>query len=420
MAKNKQRRDPGRLLVSASMLFFASAFILIAIKQNPIDLTALGLALGVPLMLWIGTMVLPKIFPGDKLLLTLANFLCGVGVTVLYSVSPSRGLQQAYYYGVGICAMLIVTMVIRFIGQRWRWPVRLLWIASLGLLALPLVIGRETNGARNWFYVGGVSVQPSEIVKLSLLLVLAYFMSKRKMLPWLVFSVGCLGLLMLQKDLGTALMYYGTTLLLYYASSSNLLMTAIGLGGGVGAAVLGYQMFAHVKVRVAIWQNPWRDVEGSGYQIIQSLMAIASGGLFGVGLGLGTPTIIPVYESDMIFAVICEQFGILFGVCVLLMYVALIWRGATIARAARSRFHALLAMGCAVLLGLQTFVIVGGVIKMIPLTGVTMPFISYGGTSLVSSLCLIGMLQGVASINQDDLDEDTRLATLGMEGEDWA
>lgn len=416
----KARRDPGRLLVSASMLFFSSAFILIAFKQSPPDWTALGLAAGVPAILWIGTMVLPKIFPGDKLLLTLTNFLCAIGVLVLYSVSPEKGLQQAYYYALGVPAMLIVTMGIRLVKSRWKWLVRLLWPLSLGLLALPLIIGREINGARAWVMVGGVSLQPSEVVKLSLLLILSYYMGQRRMLPWLVFSVGCLGVLMLQKDLGTALMYYAATLFLYFASTSNLVLTGLGLLGGGGAAVMGYKMFAHVKKRVAIWQNPWRDMEGSGYQIIQALMAIASGGLFGVGLGLGTPTIIPVYESDMIFAVICEQFGIIFGLCVLLMYVALVWRGATIALNARTRFHALLAMGCVVLLGVQTFVIVGGVIKLIPLTGVTMPFISYGGTSLMSSLCLMGMLQGVASLNEDDLAEDARLAQIGAdEQEGW-
>ena len=205
--------------------------------------------------------------------------------------------------------------------------------------------------------------------------------------------------------------------MLYYASSSNLLMTGVGLMGGAGAAVAGYKMFAHVKKRVAIWRNPWSDYDNSGYQIVQSLMAIASGGLFGVGLGLGSPRTIPVYHTDFIFAVICEQFGVIFGLFVLLMYVAIIWRGATIAMAARRSFHGLLAMGCTLMLGLQTFVIIGGVIKLIPLTGVTMPFVSYGGTSLVSSLCLAGLLQGVASLNEDDLDEDTRLATMDVPGE---
>ena len=408
MARN--RKDPGKLLSSAVMLFYFSAFLLIACKDYAWQ--GFALALAVPAMIWIGTNLLPRFFPSDRLLLSLTNFLCALGVLVLYSTEPEYAYNQAMYYGIGIGAMIVCVWVVRLI-RSWRIPVLLLMPVSLVLLTLPLLIGRETNGATNWFYVGGISVQPSEIVKLSLLIILSYYMSRHRLLPWLVFSVCCLALLMLQKDLGTALMYYGTTLMLYYASSSNLLLTGVGLAGGAGAAVLGYQMFAHVKKRVAIWLNPWSDYENSGFQIIQGLMAIASGGLIGVGLGLGSPKTIPVYYTDFIFAVICEQFGVIFGLCVLLMYVALIWRGATTAMAARRSFHGLLAMGCTLMLGLQTFVIIGGVIKMIPLTGVTMPFVSYGGTSLVSSLCLVGLLQGVASLNEDDLEEDTRLALLG-------
>ena len=190
-------------------------------------------------------------------------------------------------------------------------------------------------------------------------------------------------------------------------------MVSVLVLGGCGAAVAGYQMFAHVKKRVAIWLNPWSDYDNAGYQIVQGLMALASGGLIGCGLGLGSPKTIPVYHTDFIFAVICEQFGLIFGLCVLAMYVAIIWRGATTAMAARRSFHGLLAMGCTVLIALQTFTIIGGVIKLVPLTGVTMPFVSYGGTSLVSSLCLVGLLQGVGSLNNDDLDEDTELAMMG-------
>mgnify|MGYP003306998982 CR=1 FL=1 len=406
------RRDPGKLLSSAVMLFYFSAFLLLWLKDFAWQAAALAVA--VPVMIWLGVNFLPRLFPADKLLLSLTNFLCALGVLVLYATNPAYAYQQAVYYGVGLVAMVVCIYLVRII-KHWRIPVYLLMPVSLALLALPLIIGRETNGAKNWFYVGSLSVQPSEIVKLSLLLIISHFMSRRKFLPWLIFAVGCLGLLMLQKDLGTALMYYGVTLMLYYASSSNLLLTGIGLAGGAGAAVLGYKMFAHVKRRVAIWQNPWSDYDNAGYQLVQGLMAIASGGLFGVGLGLGSPRTIPVYHTDFIFAVICEQFGVIFGLCVLLMYVAIIWRGATTAMAARTSFHGLLAMGATLMIGLQTFVIIGGVIKLIPLTGVTMPFVSYGGTSLVSSMCLIGLLQGVASLNEDDLDEDTRLAMLGSE-----
>ena len=408
MARNK--KDPGRRLSSAVMLFYFCAFLLIACKDFAWQ--GFALALAVPAMIWVGTNFLPKLFPSDRLLLSLTNFLCALGVLVLYYTEPDYAYHQAMYYGVGILAMIVCVWIVRLV-RSWRIPVLLLIPLSLALLALPLVIGRETNGAKNWFYVAGISVQPSEIVKLSLLIIVSYYMSRHRMLPWLFFAVNCLGILMLQKDLGTALMYYGTTLMLFYASSGNLFLTGLGLAGGAGAAVMGYKMFAHVKKRVAIWLNPWSDYENSGFQIVQSLMAIASGGLFGVGLGLGSPKTIPVYYTDFIFAVICEQFGLIFGLCVLLMYVAIIWRGATTAMAARTSFHGLLAMGCTIMLGLQTFVIIGGVIKMIPLTGVTMPFVSYGGTSLVSSLCLVGLLQGVASLNDDDLKEDTRLAMLG-------
>ncbi len=406
------RRDPARLLARTVMLFFFCAFFLLFLKDFAWQ--AAALALGVPAVIWLGTNLLPRLFPTDKLLLSLTNFLCALGVLVLYATNPAYAYQQALYYGVGLFAMVFCIYLVRII-RHWRLPVLLLMPVSLALLALPLVIGKETNGAKNWFYVGSLSVQPSEIVKLSLLLILSYFMGRRKLLPWLIFSVGCLGLLMLQKDLGTALMYYGVTLMLFYASSGNLALTGLGLAGGAGAAVMGYKLFAHVKRRVAIWQNPWSDYDNAGYQLVQSLMAIASGGLFGVGLGLGYPRTIPVYHTDFIFAVICEQFGVIFGLCVLLVYVAIIWRGATTAMAARTSFHGLLAMGATLLLGLQTFVIIGGVIKLIPLTGVTMPFVSYGGTSLVSSMCLIGLVQGVASLNEDDLDEDTRLAMLGSE-----
>lgn len=406
------RRDPGKLLSSAVMLFYFSAFLLLWLKDFAWQAAALAVA--VPVMIWLGVNFLPRLFPADKLLLSLTNFLCALGVLMLYATNPAYAYQQAVYYGVGLVAMVVCIYLVRII-KHWRIPVYLLMPVSLALLALPLIIGREINGAKNWFYVGSLSVQPSEIVKLSLLLIISHFMSRRKFLPWLIFAVGCLGLLMLQKDLGTALMYYGVTLMLYYASSSNLLLTGIGLAGGAGAAVLGYKMFAHVKRRVAIWQNPWSDYDNAGYQLVQGLMAIASGGMFGVGLGLGSPRTIPVYHTDFIFAVICEQFGVIFGLCVLLMYVAIIWRGATTAMAARTSFHGLLAMGATLMIGLQTFVIIGGVIKLIPLTGVTMPFVSYGGTSLVSSMCLIGLLQGVASLNEDDLDEDTRLAMLGSE-----
>lgn len=414
----KRKRDPGLPLSSAVTGFFFLAFLLLFVRNCYLHGTAkafsehwqgLALAFAVPLLNVLTTDLLPRLFPADRLLLALTNFLCALGVLMLYRTKPAIAYQQATYYFVGLVAMVICIYIVRVVRsfRFLTWPMML---AALGLIALPLLIGTEVNGATNWIRVGSLSLQPSEVVKLCLVIVISRFMADRRFWPWFIFSCACLGVLMLQKDLGTALLYFGTTLLLYYAASGNLLVTGIGVAAGAGAATAGYFMFSHVRRRVYVWLDPWQDFNDAGYQIIQSLMAIASGGLFGVGLGLGSPTIIPVYESDFIFAVICEQFGLIFGLCVLLMYVAIIWRGAATAMAARTRFHGLLAMGCTTMIGLQTFVIIGGVLKLIPLTGVTMPFVSYGGTSLVSSLCLVGLLQGVVSLNEDALKEDARLA----------
>lgn len=405
---SKKRSTPDKRFCSVIMLFYFSAFLLISLKEQ-IHWQGILLSVLVPVLFYIATMWLPKFFPADKLLLSIANFLCALGVLILYSTDmdagTSRGLQQALYYGVGILAMLMCILVVRYVSN---WDV-MIWVVvflAVILLALPLAIGTEQNGATNWINVGGTSLQPSEVVKLALILVLSYFMSRRQMLPWLLFGLFSLGVLMLQKDLGTALIYYFTALFMYYGWYGNVLMTGLGVVGGAGAAVMGYAMFAHVKKRVAIWRNPWAYPETSGYQIIQALMAIASGGLFGVGLGLGAPRVIPVYFTDCIFAVICEQFGILFGLLVLVMYVILLLRGTSIALKSRSGFHGLVAMGATVMIGIQTFIIIGGVLKLIPLTGVTMPFVSYGGTSLVSCMGLIGLIQGVASVNQDRLNYD--------------
>ena len=405
----KKKKAPASRLSVLVMVFYFLAFLLLALR----DQSVLGyiLAVAVPCMIFLGTSLLPLLFPTDRLLMSLTNFLCALGILLLYAANPAYALQQAVFYGIGLAAMVFCIYLVRS-SRTWRRTVLLLIPLSLGLLALPLAAGEEINGARNWISLGPLSFQPSEIVKLLLLAVLSYYLSQRKPLPCLLFLLACMALLMLQKDLGTALLYFGTALLLYWTATGNLPFTLAGLAGGCAAAWLGYQQFAHVRLRVSLWLNPWADYGGAGYQIVQGLMALASGGLWGVGLGLGTPTAIPVYESDYIFAVLCEQFGLVFAVCVLLVYAVLILRGASVAISARRSFHGLLAMGSVVLIGLQTFLIIGGVLKLIPLTGVNLPFVSRGGTSLITSMCLAGFIQGVESLNEDDLEADAQIAML--------
>ena len=408
----KRRSDPGGAMLAAVMLFFFLGFLLLALKDGKWESFALSLV--VPAIIFVGTAGISRLFPSDKLLLSLTNFLCALGVLVLYRLSPQRGLAQAFNYGVGVGCMIFCTFVVRYISQ-WKLLTALMVLCSVGLLALPLAIGKETNGAKNWINFGGYYMQPSEIVKLSLIMCVAYLLSQRKILFAICFSGVCLAFLMLQKDLGTALLYFGVVFVMLFAATGSIPLLLGGVVSGVGAAVAGYQMFAHVKKRVAIWRNPWADTDGAGYQIVQSLIAIVNGGFWGVGLGLGNASVIPEYYNDFIFSVILHEFGMLFGLIVLFVYLFIAVRGVMIAQRSRTVFHSLLAVGCTSLLALQAFVIIGGNIKLIPLTGVTLPFISYGGTSMVSSLCAIGLLQGVASRNEADVRADRLLAMQGGE-----
>ncbi len=397
----------GRRLLSAVMVFYFLAFLLLFLRD--FDWRALALSAVVPALIFVGVRGIPRLFPADRLLLSLTQFLCALGVLVLFRLSPERGLGQAGNYFAGVFAMIFCTLFIRYIRHRRAWTL-LLAPLGLGFIALPLLIGSEINGARNWVALGSFSFQPSEIVKLALLYVLAFLLSRRRWILGGLYAGLCLIALMLQKDLGTALLYYGVTLMLMYVSTGSLPLVGVGLAGGAGAAWLGYRMFAHVKRRVAIWLNPWADPSNTGYQIVQGLIAMVNGGLWGVGLGLGNASVIPEYYNDFIFSVVLHEFGSLFGLIVLGMYLAIALRGLMTASRAQSRFDILLAVGCVAMIALQTFVIVGGNIKLIPLTGITLPFISYGGTSLVSSMCIIGFLQGVAARNEAGFRADKNLA----------
>ena len=209
------------------------------------------------------------------------------------------------------------------------------------------------------------------------------------------------GILLYERDLGALLLYFLTTVIVFFLATSNLPLTLAALGAGAGGSVAAYYLFDYVKKRIAGWKNPWADPYDGGLQIVQSLIAIASGGTFGRGLGLGLPRNIPLYHSDFIFAAICEEFGCLFAVGILAVYVLLVMRGISIAMNAHQGFHALLSFAVVSMLGLQTLLIVGGNIRLIPLTGVTLPFIASGGSSMISYMGAMGLLMGVASVNRE-------------------
>lgn len=415
MAKSKL--SPGKRMIGSISLFVGSGFFLLALKDMSIQ--SMVMAFVVPLIFLASSTIIPKLFRADSLLLSLVNLLCSLGVMVLYRISPEKGINQAINYGAGILAMILSMLAIRHLG-RFKTLIGLAAGGGLLLMVLPIVFGREVGGAKAWIVLAGINFQPSEIVKVILIVVNAYLLSKRKLLLSIVFTGVCLIFLLLQKDLGTALLYFVVSLLMMYVSTGSFTLLASGFGGAVVGGVLGYSWlksmgFAHIDRRLTAWTNPWGNYENEGFQTVQSLLAIVNGGLFGLGLGAGNASKIPVRETDSIFPFIVNEFGIIFGICIVLIYIIIFIRGIGIATRCNHRFHSLLALGCSLFIAFQTFVIIGGNINLIPITGVTLPFISYGGTSLLSTLSLIGLLQGIESINEDHIAQDAQIATMGDE-----
>lgn len=415
-------RSNTRLLLSGVLVFQLLAMALVAFKDETVSVQALVLAAALPLATLMVVNLMGKLWPVDRAILILVLLLVSIGIITLSGIARSEVTPrtQAIYAVAGLVAMFAGAAFVR----AWKsWKKFAVPLAVLCLLALasPWVLGSWYQGARNWITIipDVLTVQPSEFMKPVLVVVLAAGFANRprfvRCLPAIGFAAACCAILLSERDLGAVLLYFLTTVFMYYAATSNALLTLAGLGMGCVAAVIAYHAFPYVQDRIAIWINPWSDPQDTGYQLVQALIAIGSGGLFGMGLGLGSPTNIPLYHSDFIFASMAEEFGLIFAVCVLAVYVVIILRGLIVAMNARTSFHSLTAFGLVVLLGLQTMLIVGGNTKLLPLTGVTLPLISAGGSSLVSTMLSMGLLLGISSMNAEDEARDIEQLALKEE-----
>lgn len=397
-----ERRGAGALLALTIMLLLSGCGLL-SFREGSFDVGIAAYGLGATLLMLLGYNLAAIIFRHiDRITLVICFFLCSVGLVMLARLDMETAVRQLIFLAASCVIMFIAVTVIR--RTRDFGKLNYLFMAgALGLLMLSLVFGRATGGAKNWVNIAGFSFQPSEFAKVLFIVNSAYFFAQRRakaaFIAYVIYSGLCVGILVLSNDLGAALLFAGTFLIVFFAATGRVLLTLAGLGVGAVGAVASYFVVSHVKTRVLVWRDPWTYYNTTGYQIVQGLMAIAAGGLFGAGLGLGSPNLIPVNTSDYIFAALCEEFGLLFGIITVLLYLVFIIRGMIIAMNARSRFDALLVFGATCMLSLQSFIIIGGVIKMIPLTGITLPFISAGGSSLVACMGLVGIIEGVAVKN---------------------
>jgi peptidoglycan glycosyltransferase len=407
-----RRRTELGLIVLGSLVT-VGAYALAALGKTatlPADLLPfLGLVLALLLAAHLANR---RLAPGaDPLLLPLAALLNGIGYVFIARLDEAAqdegslaGLQ-AVWTALGVGAFILTLLVLRR-ARDLRAYKYIAMVVGVGLLMLPLApfIGSTIHGARIWVELGPVGFQPGEFAKIALAIFFAgYLADNRELLglsalhpkylgPVFVAWGASLMVMFFQKDLGSSLLFFALFVVLLWVATGRALYLVGGSVLFLGGAAIAYNQFAHVQQRVSIWLDPWQDASGDGFQVVQSWFALAWGGLSGTGLGLGNPDRIPVVETDFIFAAIGEELGLLGTTAIIVAYLLLIATGLRVALAAEDPFEKLLATGLTTLLGLQAFIIMAGVTRLLPLTGVTLPFVSYGGSSLLGNYILLALL----------------------------
>ena len=405
-----RNRELANLLVVGLItgLGFASVYIAGRHQISAGSLSYAGLFLGLYLVAHaVARLAVPY---ADPYLLPMVALLTAVGLTLIYRLNPDDAFRQGLWIVVGVAAFSGTLLTLRGDFRRLESFKYLFGIGAIFLLALPAapVIGKEVNGARLWVDLGPVQFQPGEFAKLALIVFLAgYLREKREVLaqgrlkdlgPLLVIWGGAMLVLVQTGDLGSALLYFGIFLGMLYVATARPAYVAGGLALFVGGALALYQVVPRVEQRVTAWLDPWSDPDQSGYQIIQSLYSIANGGFWGTGLGRGTFTttsgdqLIPFAKTDFIYSVIAQELGLVGAAALLLVYMLIVVRGFRTALIADDGFSKLLAAGLTFGLAIQTFIILGGIVRLIPLTGITLPFVSYGGSSIVANFVLLAGL----------------------------
>lgn len=425
------RRNTELLLLGfAAVVTTISLFLVEASQEQTVTLDIAKYGLAYLALFGIAHLAVRRFAPfADPLLLPIVALLNGLGLVVIHRLdladaqdaiyesapapSPDAN-QQILWTGLGIVVFITLLIVLRDYRTLARYGYTL-GLVGLVALAIPALLpGRfsETNGAKIWIRLPGLSVQPGEFAKILLIVFFASvlvakrdlftaagrhflgmeFPRPRDLGPLLVVWIVCIGVLVFEKDLGTSLLIFGTVLVMLYIATERVGWLVIGGGLLALGFVFAYQVFGHVRVRVETWLHPFEDYNNTGYQISQSLFGLATGGLAGTGLGSGRPSRVPFAKTDFIITSMGEELGLIGLASVLMLFLVFVVRGLRTALAVRDSFGKLLAAGLACTLAIQLFVVVGGVTKLIPLTGLTTPFMSYGGSSLLANYALLALL----------------------------
>lgn len=402
---------PALLLVLMNLLGFGLLYV-----ANNFNINIIYVGLGILGLFTIiyAAVILCKM--GDKFIVPMACMLITMGIIILCRIDIDYGFRQIVWVILGGCVFFVAYAVyynIKFWDKLWL----LYFICGTALFLATLIFGKTVNGSRNWIQFGSFAFQPSELIKILFIMFLSCYFSKSwqkpffnmqpKIVSWLATYL-FIGFLVLQRDWGSILVFFSIYIFMLYVYEPNYKFLALNIGAVSIVAILGYKFLHHIQVRVSSWLDPWADISNTGYQITQSLFAIASGGYFGRGIGNGSPNYIPEVHSDFIFAAICEEMGVFGGAAVIILFFLIAYRCFKISIMTNNSYDKALGFGLTVMFAIQTFIIVGGVTKLIPLTGITLPFVSYGGTSIVVSFASLGIIQAISAKAVREKEKDER------------
>jgi cell division protein FtsW (lipid II flippase) len=406
------------LLVFPVLLLSIGLLLLALVRNQPVEwqtltgagLFALALAGAAIWLRW-------RAPHADPWLLPIAATLAALGQLTTSRLEPALGPRQGLWVLIGLAAMALTGWLP---STSWLRRYRYTWVSlALALQLLTLAFGDDPNGsgAALWFLLGPVSIQPTEIVKLLLVLFLASYLDDYRELlaltgrrigplrlppvpylaPILIMAGAALILFVLQRDLGPALLFSSVVLAMLYMASGRASYVGLGVVLLIVGGAIASRLFDHVETRVLIWLDPWAYRDSLGYQLVQALYALSSGGVFGTGLGFGAPGYIPAVHTDFVIAAIGEELGLVGALAIINLFVLFTVRGFSISLRARSGFEMLLAAGLTAVVGLQALIILAGALEVIPLTGITLPFVSYGGSSLVANFLIVGLLLKISN-----------------------
>ncbi len=400
--KAKKRVFNNQNTVMFMIHFMAFAGMYFKTGENKILIFYLAQVAMLAAILWLYLKFYPRV---SRLVVNNMCMLLTIGFIMITRLSYNKAVKQCFIVAVAVIVSLTVPAIIR--KAKRLADLRLLY-AIIGIVALGavVIVGQVSGGAKLGFEIAGFGIQPSEFVKIVFVFFTAASLSKSVKFRNLAFTTMVAAfhvlILVISKDLGAALIIFVVYLVMLYVATRNPLYTFVGVLAGSGAAVAAYHLFSHVQVRVEVWKDPFAVYKNGGYQVAQSLFAIGTGSWFGTGLLQGKADAIPVSDEDFIFAAISEEMGLIFALCLILICLSCYIMFLNIAMQLKNRFYKLVALGLGTCYIFQTFLTIGGVTKFIPLTGVTLPLVSYGGSSVLSTLIMFAIIQGLYILKEDE------------------